>query len=68
MGAPVRLGNTGASGVELICLSQPRSSLAVFFHSGMTRCFAAFAVQVHGRLAVQQHVTHRPAATDPCGP
>ena len=58
IGAPDRLGNTGASGASLIWSSQARSSVAVFFHSGMTRCFAALAVQVHGGLPVQQHVAY----------
>ena len=37
-----RLGKTGASGAELILFIQPRSSLAVFFHNGMTRCLRPF--------------------------
>lgn len=32
------VGDTGASGSAVIRFSQPRSSVAVFFHNGMTRC------------------------------
>ena len=34
---PCRLGNTGASGASSILFRHARSSVAVFFHSGMTR-------------------------------
>src|SRR5680860_158928 len=36
-GAPARLGNTGASGTGVSLRSQPRRSVAVDFHSGITR-------------------------------
>ena len=56
-GAPARLGNTGASGAGLIWPSQPRSSAAVFFQSGMTRCLRPLPCRCTAVWPVQQHVT-----------